>query len=646
MKIVCDNCSTKYSIADEKVRGKVFKIKCKKCSHIIVVKGTEGADAGAPAQGFDQKETRVFDYSGFEGEGSGAAAAAGGAPDAIWHLVIDRDQVGPMTAAEVEAKFRAGEIDADTYAWREGFADWLRLGAIEEFAALTGGAAPAASPLAGADPFGGANGGMTSPTTRSDPADLFGGAAAGADDAGAGLFADAAPPLAAAADDAAGVFASSAAPPLSSRRGGDDLFAGGGAYGAAEAASPRVEVKPMTGQRNENSVLFSLSNLAALATEAPKAGGASGGPTPGFTSGGGSDGSGLIDIRAMAAMTLGAKADPAGKSSSSVDDLPVFSPSSFAAPAAGILLPTVTPAQKQNKVIYALIGLVGVLAIAAIVMVVVLVKGSDKTAPGGGGGAEVAGGIPSEGEPSKSAPPTPGTGAGAAGSPGAAVAGSPTAPPAPSAPSGGEATSPSPAGEAAKVPAVAANDREDRSERSSSRDRDRSSRPSSTSSSRDSRPTSSSSSGASRPGRDTENEEEDSGSSKSSSGTKCDEVACLVDSSLPCCKKSGSAASRSSSSSSSASSGEGGYRLSRSDIVAGIGSVRGRVMACNDQYKVPGTVMVKITIDNDGSVANAEVTGKFAGTPTGSCVENAVKKARFKKFDGAKMIVNYPFAFR
>ena len=41
MKIVCDNCATKYSIADEKVRGKVFKIRCKKCSHIIVVKGTD-----------------------------------------------------------------------------------------------------------------------------------------------------------------------------------------------------------------------------------------------------------------------------------------------------------------------------------------------------------------------------------------------------------------------------------------------------------------------------------------------------------------------------------------------------------------------------------------------------------------------------
>ena len=39
MKIVCDACGAKYSIADEKVAGKVFKIRCKKCGESIVVRG-------------------------------------------------------------------------------------------------------------------------------------------------------------------------------------------------------------------------------------------------------------------------------------------------------------------------------------------------------------------------------------------------------------------------------------------------------------------------------------------------------------------------------------------------------------------------------------------------------------------------------
>ena len=120
MKIVCDACQAKYSISDDKVQGKVFKIRCKKCSNIIVVRGGAGAaeQAAAPAP---EKDTRVYDY-GYEG---GDQAPAG--DEAVWHVVINQDQVGPMTAAEVQQRFAAGEIDGETYTWREGFADWLPL---------------------------------------------------------------------------------------------------------------------------------------------------------------------------------------------------------------------------------------------------------------------------------------------------------------------------------------------------------------------------------------------------------------------------------------------------------------------------------------------------------------------------------------
>src|SRR5215471_8142522 len=111
MKIVCDSCGTKYSISDEKVRGKVFKIRCKKCSHIIVVRGTTDA-AAAPAP-----------------------AAEGG-----WHLVVDGEQVGPVPESDLRARFERGEINTETYVWKEGFADWLKLAAVPELADLAGGA--------------------------------------------------------------------------------------------------------------------------------------------------------------------------------------------------------------------------------------------------------------------------------------------------------------------------------------------------------------------------------------------------------------------------------------------------------------------------------------------------------------------------
>ncbi|HVV52959.1 MAG TPA: zinc-ribbon domain-containing protein, partial [Polyangia bacterium] len=48
MKFVCDRCQTKYSIADEKVRGKILKVRCKSCSNIITVRD-EAASASAAA---------------------------------------------------------------------------------------------------------------------------------------------------------------------------------------------------------------------------------------------------------------------------------------------------------------------------------------------------------------------------------------------------------------------------------------------------------------------------------------------------------------------------------------------------------------------------------------------------------------------
>ncbi len=45
MKFICDKCSAKYSIADEKIRKKVLKIRCKKCSHVIIVRDPQARAA-------------------------------------------------------------------------------------------------------------------------------------------------------------------------------------------------------------------------------------------------------------------------------------------------------------------------------------------------------------------------------------------------------------------------------------------------------------------------------------------------------------------------------------------------------------------------------------------------------------------------
>ena len=314
MKIVCDSCATKYSIADEKVRGKVFKIRCKKCSHIIVVRG---------------------------GETGGPETAAAPATDGGWHLVIDGEQVGPIGDADVRTKIERGEVKGDTYTWKEGFADWVKLSAVPEFAALV------AEDVAGVASGGGemfpsgavsvatANGTDRARRASGAGRSLFGGG--GASD----VFAASASP---AISEGGGLFGSAAAAPASEESRWPSS-------GAAAAGHDGGRVESLTGQRHENSVLFSLSNLQSLAMPAAK---------PASTASASSsltEGSGLIDIRQMAASTLGASSGGGGLSfgggsSGSVDDLPAFGAFS---PAAPVLLP-LSSSSGPPKWVYVALG--------------------------------------------------------------------------------------------------------------------------------------------------------------------------------------------------------------------------------------------------------------------------------------------------
>ena len=57
MKFVCERCHTRYSIADDKVRGKILKVRCKSCQNVITVR--EASLAGAEAAGPQVNEDRT-----------------------------------------------------------------------------------------------------------------------------------------------------------------------------------------------------------------------------------------------------------------------------------------------------------------------------------------------------------------------------------------------------------------------------------------------------------------------------------------------------------------------------------------------------------------------------------------------------------
>ena len=79
MKIVCDSCGAKYSIADVKVAGKIFKIRCKKCSSVLEVRG-------------DQTGAHPF------GDANSPRDQGG---EATWYIVVDGEQKGPLSPIEL-----------------------------------------------------------------------------------------------------------------------------------------------------------------------------------------------------------------------------------------------------------------------------------------------------------------------------------------------------------------------------------------------------------------------------------------------------------------------------------------------------------------------------------------------------------------
>jgi predicted Zn finger-like uncharacterized protein len=610
MKIVCDNCATKYSIADEKVRGKVFKIRCKKCSHIIVVRGTEG---DAP-QAVDHSAGHGDNAFG-EDQATVAQGGGGGAADSVWHLVIDREQVGPMTASEVRAKVAAGQADAETYAWREGFGDWLRLGSIDDFKDLA--AAPAGRVMHEAATQVPAS--NDEATRRSDMGDLFGGQPREEEGGASDLFGGKA-----AAQPASASFAQAAST-------GEDLFGGGGQAASPLFSAPAPEARPrasagqfgggggggleaapagepkMTGQRNENSVLFSLNNLQALATGGgakASAPAASEAQRPGYASSK-SEGSGLIDIRAMAAQTLSAAPSPS--SGGELSDLPAFSAAPVFSPvvAAPILMPS--PSSGMPKWVWGVIGGGGLVVVAMVVLVVVVLTRSGRPVD-----------VPPTTIALNTNPnPASGTSLGALEKGLEKAAGAEKA----AAEKAAAEKPPEKAAEKEKSGSrkvAAAGSRHERSKKDDPLGLGASS------------PSSPSAAPAEKP-------------SKPKRGG--DDLDALLDGATGGRSEKRSAAPREAPPP-PADDPSLPEQLQRGDIVSGMSAVSSRVHGCFEQYKVPGTAMVALVIAKSGRVQSANVQGALAGTPTGDCVGRAVKGASFKKFRGSSMSISYPFILR
>ncbi|MHB8879326.1 MAG: AgmX/PglI C-terminal domain-containing protein [Myxococcaceae bacterium] len=57
-------------------------------------------------------------------------------PGACWYLGLELRQLGPLTAAQVEELWSAGELGIDTLCWRGGFDEWMPLSRVPELIAV------------------------------------------------------------------------------------------------------------------------------------------------------------------------------------------------------------------------------------------------------------------------------------------------------------------------------------------------------------------------------------------------------------------------------------------------------------------------------------------------------------------------------
>ncbi|MDP6942771.1 MAG: GYF domain-containing protein, partial [Myxococcota bacterium] len=109
MIFACGRCRTRYKIPDDKVLGRVLKVRCKSCGAVVVVRDPALASHSAPVAP---------------------------ASEAEWFVAIRGRQHGPMSLAALVTLAQDGTVSATNYAWRNGMAEWLKVRDIKELDGL------------------------------------------------------------------------------------------------------------------------------------------------------------------------------------------------------------------------------------------------------------------------------------------------------------------------------------------------------------------------------------------------------------------------------------------------------------------------------------------------------------------------------
>jgi predicted Zn finger-like uncharacterized protein len=112
MKITCQSCQAKYNVADEKVQGKIVKIRCRKCGATIVAQGNGAGTNGTASRG-------------------PAPPAAFSGDDVQWHVNLGENDPRTMSLRELIEAYNTGVVTQETFIWTDGMDDWKPLTEVE-----------------------------------------------------------------------------------------------------------------------------------------------------------------------------------------------------------------------------------------------------------------------------------------------------------------------------------------------------------------------------------------------------------------------------------------------------------------------------------------------------------------------------------
>lgn len=113
MRVTCDHCGARYSVAEDKLKNRERKFRCKHCRQIITIRPRSRQEPAAAQE---------------------------------WLFGLDGREQGPYNLEQAQHLIRQGKITRDYFVWREGLPDWLPVEQVDEINHLFSPSRPPAPP--------------------------------------------------------------------------------------------------------------------------------------------------------------------------------------------------------------------------------------------------------------------------------------------------------------------------------------------------------------------------------------------------------------------------------------------------------------------------------------------------------------------